>query len=270
MDPSASGSALAALGEDLFLLSIRARDGKLMTRRRIDSALMGAELVRLAAAGRASITEGRIVAGDRAATGDAELDAALAGLAGAPFPPRPQTWVGLPRPGIRDAYAARLIAAGVLRVESGRLPGTARYHVTDTSRAAAARSRLDAATQSRGAPAVPAQAALAGLARAIGLGGVVYPGRDGQPRRARMAEIARQQVIAHRAAGPGVASRPAVEEAIAAAVQGLTLVFEGGAILGAQAAGSGAEGRGRPAFHWPAVHGGGRHDAGSHGPGHAG
>jgi hypothetical protein len=120
MDPPASGPALAALGEDLFLLSIRARDGKLMTRRRIDSALMGSELVRLAAAGRAWISEGRIAVRDRAATGDTELDAALAGLAGAPFPPRPETWVGLPRPGIRDAYAARLIAAGVLRLEAGR------------------------------------------------------------------------------------------------------------------------------------------------------
>ncbi|HEY8047170.1 MAG TPA: GPP34 family phosphoprotein [Streptosporangiaceae bacterium] len=268
MDPPASGPALAALGEDLFLLSIRARDGKLMTRRRIDSALMGSELVRLAAAGRAWISEGRIAVRDRAATGDTELDAALAGLAGAPFPPRPETWVGLPRPGIRDAYAARLIAAGVLRLEPGRLPGTARYHVTDAPRAAAARSRLDAATQAHGGPAGPAPAALAGLGRATGLAGVVYPGRDGQPRRARMAEIARQQVIARTAAGPDLAARPATEEAIAAAVQGLTLVFEGGAILGAGVTGSRVAGRQRPAFHWPAVHGGGSHDAGSHGQGH--
>ena len=156
----------------------------------------------------------------------------------------------------------------MLRVESGRLPGTARYHVTGVSRAAAARSRLDAATQPGAGPAGPAQVALAGLARATGLGGVVYPGRDGQARRARLAEIARQQVIAHSAAGPGAVSRPAVEEAIAAAVQGLTLVFEGGASLGAQAAGSRAEGRHRPAFHWPAVHGAGRQDAdGGHGAG---
>ena len=53
MDPFVSGSALAALGEDLFLLSIRQRDGKLLTRGRIDSALMASELIRLAAAGRA-------------------------------------------------------------------------------------------------------------------------------------------------------------------------------------------------------------------------
>ena len=53
MDPPVSGSAPAALGEDLFLLSIRRPDGKLLTRGRIDSALMASELIRLAAAGRA-------------------------------------------------------------------------------------------------------------------------------------------------------------------------------------------------------------------------
>ena len=202
MDPSVSGSALAALGEDLFLLSIRPRDGKLMTRGRIDSALMASELIRLAAAGRAWIAEGRIVARDRTATGDAELDAALLSLAGAAVPPRPETWVGLPRRGIRAAYAARLTSAGALRLESSRVLGTPRYRVTDPSRAAAARSRLDAVTQSAGPPppappgrqgrsgppgrrADPAQAALAGLASAIGLGDVLYPGREGRASRAQ-------------------------------------------------------------------------------------
>ena len=157
MDPSVPGSALAALGEDLFLLSIRRRDGKLLTRGRIDSALMASELIRLAAAGRAWIAEGRIVARDQTATGDLELDAALLSLAGAASPPRPETWVGLPRRGIRAAYAARLASAGALRLEPSRVLGTSRfpvgtprYRVTDTSRAAAARSRLDAVTQSAG------------------------------------------------------------------------------------------------------------------------
>jgi Golgi phosphoprotein 3 (GPP34) len=221
MDPSVSGSAIAALGEDLFLLSIRRRDGKLLTRGRIDSALMASELIRLAAAGRAWIAEGRIVARDQSVTGDPELDAALVSLAGFSFPPRPETWVGLPRRGIRAAYAARLTSAGVLRLESGRVLGTTRYHVgtpryrvIDASRVAAARSRLDAVTQSSGPPASgpqysgpptagpqsdpdPAQAALAGLASTIGLGDVLYPGREGRAQRARMAQVARQLVITH-------------------------------------------------------------------------
>jgi hypothetical protein len=268
MDPPVPGSALATLGEDLFLLSIRRRDGKLLTRGRIDSALMASELIRLAAAGRAWIAEGRIVARDQTATGDRELDAALLGLAGATTPPRPETWVGLPRRGIRAAYAAGLTSAGALRLESGRVPGirrhhvgTPRYHVTDAARVTAARSRLDAVTQSPGAPVAgpqpaapstagsqdsgpqlpppqsdPAQAALAGLASAIGLGDVLYPGREGRAQRARLAQVARQQVITNVAAAP--ASPVAIEGVIAATVHALFAVIEDGSIVASEVVGT--------------------------------
>jgi hypothetical protein len=271
MDPFVSGSALAALGEDLFLLSIRRRDGKLLTRGRIDSALMASELIRLAAAGRAWIAEGRIVARDQSATGDPELDAALLSLAGATFPPRPETWVGLPRRGIRAAYAARLTSAGALRVESSRVLGTARHHVgtpryrvTDAARAAAARSRLDAVTQSAGPPANgpqsagppatgpqysgrqsdldPASAALAGLASAIGLGDVLYPGRAGRAQRARMAQIARQQVITQTTAGQGTGTgrvHPAGQASPAGQVTGLARGNAAGELVGESAAETG-------------------------------
>ncbi len=303
MDPSVSGSALAALGEDLFLLSIRLRDGKLMTRGRIDSALMASELVRLAAAGRAWIAEGRIVAEDRTATGDAELDAALLSLAGAAFPPRPETWVGLPRRGIRAAYAARLISAGVLRLEPSRVLGTPRYQVTGLSRVAVARSRLDAVTRSAGgSPAEPAQTALGGLASAIGLGDVLYPGREGRARRTRMAQIARQQVIAQATAargsgiaqmtpagpatgpaareplrdsaaegGPAPALLPAMDEVVAATVHALTAVIDNGAIVASEVVGTNVGGIHLPGAHGTAGDGGEGHHAGSHGDsGHAG
>ncbi|HEX9353758.1 MAG TPA: GPP34 family phosphoprotein [Streptosporangiaceae bacterium] len=302
MDPSVSGLALAALGEDLFVLSIRPRDGKLLNRGRIDSALMASELVRLAAAGRVLIAAGRITVRDRTPTGDAELDAALLSFIGAAFPPRPGTWVGLPRPGIRDRYATRLVSAGVLRMESSRLLGTPRYQVIDPSRVAAARSRLDAAAESPRPPADLARAALAGLASAIGLGAVLYPGREGRIRRARMAQIARQQVIADAAArtggggdlvvpggaaaGPpdpeaagdlpreaaaGAGGDPALlactEEAIAAAVHALTAVIEGGAafgskVLGAQDWGGRGQGSRGGDGHHDGAHGDGGHGGG--------
>ena len=271
MDPPVPGSAIAALGEDLFLLSIRSRDGKLLTRGRIDSALMASELIRLAAAGRAWIDEGRIFVRDQTATGDPELDAALRSLAGTTSPPRPETWVGLPRRGIRAAYAARLTSAGTLRLEPGRVPGIWRYHigtpryrVTDASRAAAARSRLDAATQSAGpqysgpsAPSSqtdPAQAALAGLASAIGLGEVIYPGREGRASRARMAQIARQQVITQ--ATPGPASPVAMEGIIAATVHALTAVIEDGAVVASEVVGTRVGGIHIPGAQDAAGHGG--------------
>ena len=304
MGSSVSGSALAALGEDLFLLSIRPRDGKLLTRGRIDSALMASELVRLAAAGRAWIAEGRIVARDRTATGDAELDAALLSLAGASFPPRPETWVGLPRRGIRAAYAARLISAEVLRLEPSRILGSPRSQVIDASRVAAARSRLDAVTQSGGTPAGRAQSAgapadlapvaLAGLASAIGLGDVLYRGRDGRAPRARMAQIARQQVIAQVATaeggrvsppgpptdpaagdapgeltresaaegGPGPASLPAMKGVIAATVHALTAVIDDGAIVASEVVGTRVGGIHIPGAHGAAGHGDGGHAGG--------
>ena len=297
MDPSMSGPALAALGEDLFVLSIRPRDGKLLIRGRIDAALMASELIRLAAAGRAQIAKGRIAVRDRTPTGDGELDAALLSLAGAAFPPPPETWVGLPRPGIGHAYATRLISAGVLRMGSSRLAGTSRYQVADPSRVAVARSRLDAVTDSSRPAGDLAQAALAGLASAIGLGTALYPGREGRTRRARMAQIARQQVIAHAAArrggradlvvpasaaagpaepeaaakllretGSGAGGDPALlasmEEAVAAAVHAVTAVIEGGAAFSSQVLGAHDRGGHRAGSHG----GDGRHD-GAHGNG---
>jgi hypothetical protein len=210
--------------------------------------------------------------------------------------------VGLPRRGIRAAYAARLTSAGVLRLDSGRVLGTARYHVgapryrvTDASRAAAARSRLDAVTQSAGPPANgpqsegppasgpqysgrqsdldPAQAALAGLASAIGLGDVLYPGRAGRAQRARMAQIARQLVITRNAAeaGPGPASLPDMEGVIAATVHALTAVIEDGAVVASEVVGTRVGGIHIPGADGGAGHGGEGHHAGTPGDGgHAG
>ena len=301
MDTSGSGSGIDALGEDLFLLSIRQRDGKLLTRGRIDSALMASELIRLAAAGRAWIAEGRIVARDQTVTGDPELDAALPSLAGATFPPRPETWVGLPRRGIRAAYAARLTSAGALRLEPGRVLGLGLQSVArataldDASRVAAARSRLDAVAQSARAALGPKsrraashraavrprrRAALAGLASAIGLGDVVYPGREGRAPRARMAEIARQQVITQARATRGTGSGRvppagpvtgpaslAVDSVIAATVHALTAVIEDGAIVASEVIGTRVGGIHIPGAQDAAGHGG----EGHHGDdGHAG
>ena len=163
--------------------------------------------------------------------------------------------------------------------------------VIDSSRVAAARSRLDAIAQSSGPPADSAQAALGGLACAIGLGGVLYPGRPGRDRRARMAEIARQEVMAHATAAisagrgrvppagpPGGAGEPPWEaagdlprdaaeagtdlaalagtrEAIAAAVHAVTAVVESGAVISS------------PGTHGPGGHGTSRHGGDGH---HAG
>ena len=56
------------LGEDLVLLAIQPASGMIAARQRIPYGLRGSELVRLAASGRAVITNDRIVVLDDAAT----------------------------------------------------------------------------------------------------------------------------------------------------------------------------------------------------------
>ncbi|HEY1641111.1 MAG TPA: GPP34 family phosphoprotein [Streptosporangiaceae bacterium] len=180
---------LSTLAEDLLLLSFRERGGRLGTEQRIDFGLAGAQLVQLAALGRVSVTGDQITVRDAGPTGDPELDAALTDLARAPQPPGPQDWVGRPWSGIRAAYLSRLTAAGTLRAEPGGLAGRTRWRVTDPGRAARARARLDAVAASSGDVAV-ADAALAGLAHAISLDQLLYPGRRGHQLRDRVAAIA--------------------------------------------------------------------------------
>jgi hypothetical protein len=107
------------LGEDLVLLSIRPDNGTIATKSRLGYGLRGSELVRLAATGRVGITGDRIVVLDGQPTGDEQLDAALASLAGARRPPRPKTWVGHPGSQIVNTYLARLAATGAIRPERG-------------------------------------------------------------------------------------------------------------------------------------------------------
>ena len=162
---------METLGEDLVLLSIRPDNGTIATKSRLGYGLRGSELVRLAASGRAVITGDRIVVLDGQPTGDEQLDAALASLAGARRPPRPKTWVGHPGSQIVDTYLARLAAAGVIRAERRTLLGfipVLRWRIADTARPADARARLDAIARATG-PVDTAQAAFAGLASASGL-----------------------------------------------------------------------------------------------------
>jgi Golgi phosphoprotein 3 (GPP34) len=67
---------MQTLGEDLVLLSINPRSGRLANATRLRFGLLGSELVRLAASRRVDITGGRIVVLDSGPTGDRELDAA--------------------------------------------------------------------------------------------------------------------------------------------------------------------------------------------------
>jgi hypothetical protein len=179
--------ALDRLGEDLLLLSIRPRDGMIVTGSLISYGLMGSELIRLAALGRVDVDDRHITVLNQIPTGDDELDAALASLASGK-PARPRTWVGRPRRRIRDEYLERLVKAGALRRESGGALGRKRWVVPPSARADQARDRLDAIAYSTG-PVDLGQAAFGGLAHAIELDLYLYPRRANLSIRRRLAEI---------------------------------------------------------------------------------
>jgi hypothetical protein len=168
---------------------------------------MGAELVRLAAAGRVQITDGRITVLDPAPTGDAEADAALASLAAQRRPPRARTWCSRPRRGICDAYLARLAAAGVLqRQEQTRLGfiRVTRWQVTDPARVTDARARLDAIAQGTGRWTWARPRSVAWRTRSPGgpaLPGAGWPGPAQAPRTGRRWWL-------HRRSGRTGAARP--------------------------------------------------------------
>lgn len=219
-----------------MLLSIKPEAGRIGTADRIGFGLMGSELVRLAATGLIDIAANRIVVQSPAPTGDAELDAALASLAEARRAPRPRTWVGHPRRHICDAYLARLAAAGIIRAERGAALGmfpVTRWRIASADRLSEARARLDAVALSAG-QVDSAQAAYAGLAHAVGLGTLLYPGWANRQVRKRLEQITKGQWPAAAvtaassdaaasagpaASGAAIASVAATDAAVAASVQ---------------------------------------------------
>ncbi|MBW8806732.1 MAG: GPP34 family phosphoprotein [Catenulisporales bacterium] len=207
------------LGEDLALLALRPKDGRVGTAK-LGYGLMGSELVRLAAAGRVDIVRDRIVVSDSSPTGDAELDAALASMVAARKPPRPKSWVGSPRRHLDRAYFARLTTSGTLCEVRGKVLGlfpVSSWQVLDPERVAQARARFDAVARSSGSVDAE-QAAFGGLGHAIGLGELVYPGRGNKDLRKRLQQIAKGEWSA-RAVGSAIAAvQAATDAAVSAAV----------------------------------------------------
>lgn len=230
------------LGEDLLLLALDAGRGRLERAFAISYGLMGAELVRLAACGRIDIVDDQVVVTSPAPTGDADLDAALAQIGEPPIPPWADEWVARPRLRITGRYLERLMAAGVVG-EQTRF-GVTRWPITGTARLAEARQRLDLIAWSAG-PVDLSQAAYAGLACAIGLDRVLYPGRARRAGRDRLREFATgrwttSQVLASDSADAAAASPDASTEAGRAAVDAATLDAINAAAYGVAAAAAAA------------------------------
>jgi hypothetical protein len=246
------------LGDDLLLLLIRSKDGKVAKAERIDFGLMGSELIRLAAAGRVGIDEGRVVVSDSSPTGDAELDQALRSLQGGRQPVKPERWVAKPRRRIRSAYLDRLQASGAIR----GLPGTGllrpqpRWEIADSQRLTQVRARLDRIAQGGGQLGTE-QAAFGGLAYAVGLDRHLYPGWAGRAERKRLSEVAQGQwtmrsvgAAAGSGRDPGPVGETAAVHAAARAIHAAVHAATHAAVHAAhQAAGHAASGHGSTAGH---------------------
>jgi Golgi phosphoprotein 3 (GPP34) len=217
---------METVGDDLVLLGIRA-NGKIGVAAKLRFGLSGAELIRLAAMRRIDIERGKIVVLDPAPTGDALLDAALASMQDHRRPPTAKNWVARNRVGLTRRYLDRLIEAGTIRLERrkvlGLLPAD-HWIVADGERLAQAKARLDAIAHGSG-EVTAEQAALAGLASAIGLPRLLYPGSAERAAVKRLRTARREQsaeVVDATGAAVRAASRTATDAAVNAATDAAT------------------------------------------------
>lgn len=226
---------LGRLGSDLMLLAIDPRNGRVLAPGQLAFGLMAAELVELAALGRLRIENGRVVLTEPAgsATGDENLDAALASIGAARRPQKAATWVGKPRRHIVESYLAEMSASGLV----ARSPASRnRWQVLDAAGVARARSSLDAVA-SGADPLDAGQAALGGLAHAVGVDRALYPGLAGRAVRKRMRHIANGQWTAAPARdGADGAAEAAVAAATVAAVRAATQAAVQAAVAAAASA----------------------------------
>lgn len=214
---------METLGDDLVLLSIRS-NGVIGTADKLRFGLSGAELVRLTALRRSGIERGRIIILDQTPTGIALLDEALMSMAGGRRPPTAKAWVARRRGDLPRRYLDRLTDTGTIRAERrknlGFIPVT-RWTIVDAERLAAARARLDAIAYGSGAVSSE-QTALAGLAGAIGLPSVIYPGFAGRDARKQVMSAGRGRGAAAPVAQPAADTADASDAATSAAVAAAT------------------------------------------------
>lgn len=204
-------------GDDLILLAIDPKGGRVRQSFFVRYGLMGSELIRLIAADLVRLDNGRLtVAGyARGSTGDAELDAALSSIASASRPPWPKDWLRKSERKIVRSYLANLASAEKIRLaegsradgsradgsradssraDSSRADGSratgfrARWRVTDQAGLAAALMRLDLIATGTG-PVDPVRAAFCALVSASMLVPLLYPGPGDKRSRERLREV---------------------------------------------------------------------------------
>lgn len=179
-------------GEDLLLLALAPRTGRIREADRIKFALRASVLVDLALAHRITMNANRITVLDAASTGDTRLDNAMASLRAATAPSL-RTWLkDTPAGyGMINKYLSILADQHVIRLEHRRERIPAPMHATllDQARHDAARARVDRVAH--GGESDDADRALAALARSCRLDRHLY--RFSPLARARIARMGSSQ-----------------------------------------------------------------------------
>ncbi|MFF4771853.1 GOLPH3/VPS74 family protein [Microtetraspora fusca] len=116
---------MMTIAEEILLLAYREDTGKPQIGSiELDAAIGGAVLAELAVNNRIDLDGKDVVAKDASPLGDAELDAALARIAGEPRQRRPEWWVGkLDSRKLRGRLLSRLAERGVLSEEQTKILG---------------------------------------------------------------------------------------------------------------------------------------------------
>lgn len=180
------------MGEDLLLLAVSPRDGRIRAVEGIGFALLAVELVDLTVAGRITVADGRITLADPTPIGHPRLDLAMALLNGPQHPLALDAWLQQrPHgPGIINQYMTLLADQGGIRIER-RGEGAAvrtRIVLLDRERFARTRTRIDNVAHS-GQAATTVDRALAAVIHACGLDRYLYRGLRGRAARRRLANL---------------------------------------------------------------------------------
>ncbi|GII77675.1 hypothetical protein Sru01_26570 [Sphaerisporangium rufum] len=205
------------IAEELVLLAYREDTGRpLIGSGELDAALGGAMLAELTVLRRLDLAGRKVTVLDATPTGDPELDAALARIAG-DRERRPETWVAkLQSADVRKRLLARLVERRVLSERTSKVLGlftTRSYPEADPTAERAVRERVGDVL--RGAEPDARVAVLIGVLHACKLDRKVFPEAD----KRRVKEVVEGQW-----AGPAVAKAiAAANAAIMAAITAATV-----------------------------------------------
>jgi hypothetical protein len=174
------------IGDDLLLLAINPRDGRVQAAEHMETALRGAEALDLTLARRVAVADGRIAVADPRPIGHPLADRALATLyAEGGVIWLPAWFAGRPtEPAVLNQYVALLADRGVIRIDRRGDGGRTRTRLepVDLERCAYVRNRIENVASA-------GDRALGSVVHACGLDEYLYPGLRGRSARRRLARL---------------------------------------------------------------------------------